>query len=293
MGVTNENETVLTNNVQRDPTPWPWVLPLLVYLVLLNFDPEVGVEMETAAAADPTSLVAQELPRPTGSNEKSATGAPDKSDDGVLAYDIDYGANNRYLAMTIIRLVVAGGLLLYWFREYTSQFKFRVGWRWLPVGIGGAIAWIGICHFQLESRFLVALGFSETALGARTAFNPMDGFETRILLVLFMVARFGVLVAAVPLAEEIFLRGFLMRYVQQADWWKADLGKLKWLALLVGPAYGALTHPSEMIAAIVWFSLVTWLMVKTRSIWECVFAHAVTNLLLGVYVVQFSQWQLW
>jgi membrane protease YdiL (CAAX protease family) len=51
-------------------------------------------------------------------------------------------------------------------------------------------------------------------------------------------------------------------------------------------------HPGELLAAAVWFSMVTWLMVKTRNIWDCVVAHAVTNLLLGVYVVATGQWQL-
>jgi membrane protease YdiL (CAAX protease family) len=51
-------------------------------------------------------------------------------------------------------------------------------------------------------------------------------------------------------------------------------------------------HP-EKLAALVWFSLVTWLMWRTRNIWDCVAAHAVTNLLLGIYVVTQHQWQLW
>jgi hypothetical protein len=33
-------------------------------------------------------------------------------------------------------------------------------------------------------------------------------------------------------------------------------------------------------------------MVKTRNIWDCVVAHAVTNLLLGVYVVHWGRWHL-
>ena len=44
-------------------------------------------------------------------------------------------------------------------------------------------------------------------------------------------------------------------------------------------------HPAELLAAAVWFSLVTWLMLRTPSIWDCVVAHATTNLLLGLYVV--------
>jgi hypothetical protein len=49
-------------------------------------------------------------------------------------------------------------------------------------------------------------------------------------------------------------------------------------------------HPGEFIAALVWFTLVTWLMVRTRNIWDCVVAHALTNLLLGCYVLATGKW---
>ena len=55
----------------------------------------------------------------------------------------------------------------------------------------------------------------------------------------------------------------------------------------------ALEAGREAIAAIAWFSLVTVLMVRTKNVWDCVVAHAVTNLLLGIYVIWFEQWQLW
>ena len=53
-----------------------------------------------------------------------------------------------------------------------------------------------------------------------------------------------------------------------------------------------LMHPAELLAAAVWFSLVTWLMVKTRSLWDCIVAHATTNLLLGCYVLWSGEWTL-
>ena len=52
----------------------------------------------------------------------------------------------------------------------------------------------------------------------------------------------------------------------------------------------ACVSPAEMFAAAVWFTLITWLMFKTKNIWDCVAAHAVTNLLLGVYVVLSGDW---
>jgi hypothetical protein len=50
---------------------------------------------------------------------------------------------------------------------------------------------------------------------------------------------------------------------------------------------------SVLIAALVWFSLVSFLMVRTGKFWNCVLAHAITNGLLGIYVITFHQWQLW
>ena len=63
--------------------------------------------------------------------------------------------------------------------------------------------------------------------------------------------------------------------------------------IVAGTVVPMLMHPGELLAAAVWFSLVTWLMLRTKNIWDCVVAHAVTNLLLGIYVVTQHQWQLW
>ena len=67
-------------------------------------------------------------------------------------------------------------------------------------------------------------------------------------------------------------------------------GTLTPVAIAAGTLLPMLLHPGEMFAAAVWFSLVTWLMYKTKNIWDCVVAHAVTNLLLGVWVVTTGDW---
>ena len=81
----------------------------------------------------------------------------------------------------------------------------------------------------------------------------------------------------------------------QPEWWEVPFGKLTWPAVLVGVGVPVLYHcvPTETLAAVAWFGLVTWLMAKTRNIWDCVAAHAVTNLLLGVYVLAVGKWWLW
>jgi len=85
----------------------------------------------------------------------------------------------------------------------------------------------------------------------------------------------------VPLVEEFFLRAFLMRFVVARHWWEVPLGKVDALGIIVGTVVPMLMHPSELLAAAVWFSLVTWLMLRTQNIWDCVAAHAITNVILG------------
>jgi CAAX prenyl protease-like protein len=101
---------------------------------------------------------------------------------------------------------------------------------------------------------------------------------------MFLSVRLFGLAIVVPVIEEFFLRGFAMRFVMEKDWWKVPFGTVNRVAIVVGTVLPMLSHP-ELLAAAVWFSLVTWLMLRTKNIWDCVVAHAVTNLLLGVYVV--------
>ncbi len=268
---------------QSEPSIWPWVVPLAVYMVLLVLDSRISTNPYAAThpVSNQTTIVRYSDDAEAGENDRR---------EPVESSDV---SPIKYLILTIVRVLVVGALLIFWWKIYLSQFEFSIGWAWLPVGVLGFLIWIGLCHLDLEQTILSSLGFSTDWLSSRAAFNPIDGYDNSGLLILFFVARFGLMVAVIPLAEEIFLRGFLMRYADRADWWAAPLNQLKWFVLLVAPAYAVLTHPSEAFAAIAWFSLVTWLMVRRNNIWPCVMAHATTNLLLGVYVVSFKQWQLW
>jgi len=108
-----------------------------------------------------------------------------------------------------------------------------------------------------------------------------------------MIARIGLLILVVPLAEEAFLRAFLLRFLHSDDWSRVALSQLGWRAVVGGGIYGIASHPNEALAALFWFSLVGVLMIRTGKFWNCVLAHAITNGLLGVYLIGFGQWQLW
>ena len=109
----------------------------------------------------------------------------------------------------------------------------------------------------------------------------------------FLTIRLLGLCLVIPIAEEFFARGFLIRYIEDIDWDQIPIGEVTWKGLAGILAYGAMTHPGEVVAALAWFGLITWMFLKTKNIWDCVVAHAVTNALLAVFVITTNTWELW
>ncbi len=138
-------------------------------------------------------------------------------------------------------------------------------------------AWFGI----VERRE----GFDPTLFAAGSA----SYWATTLL-------RFVRLVLIVPLMEEIFWRGFLMRYVQAGGlpFWRVPFGQHSWLAFgIVTTAFMLIHNPPDYLGAVVFGSLMYGLAVKTKSLGACVVMHAVANFLLGLYVLRTGQWGFW
>lgn len=200
----------------------------------------------------------------------------------------------QYPVIYTVKIALTIAAILFVLPGY-RQFPFHISLLSIVVGIVGIVLWIGICHLQLERKFLALLGFEDLlSFGDRPAFEPLKMLaDTPVWAYTFLAIRFLGLALIVPIIEEFFLRGFLMRFAVNETWWTVPFGTLTRAAAVIGTAVPMLMHPGELLAAFVWFSLVTLLMFRTKNIWDCVAAHAVTNLLLGIYVVTQHQWQLW
>ena len=49
----------------------------------------------------------------------------------------------------------------------------------------------------------------------------------------------------------------------------------------------------DFVPALACGALFNWIAIRTRSLSACVLAHAVTNLLLGFYIMTTRQWGFW
>ena len=210
---------------------------------------------------------------------------------GIFGLEIPYSAYPAAYAAKIALTILAMVVVWAGYRRY----PFRVSPLAILVGAVGVVLWIGICRLNLEHRFLAPNGLGWlVGTGERSAFNPLREMADQPgWAYAFLAVRLFGLAIVVPVIEEFFLRGFVIRFAVDGEaWWKVPFGTVTPVAIVIATVLPMMMHPGELFAAAVWFSLVTWLMVRTRNIWDCVVAHAVTNLLLGIYVITTGEWHL-
>jgi CAAX prenyl protease-like protein len=128
----------------------------------------------------------------------------------------------------------------------------------------------------------------------------LEGFDPHVfqsdptLYWLNLSLRFVRLVIVVPFVEEIFWRGFLLRYLINEAFSDVPIGTFSWLSFGVVTVCVALAHnltdfwPALLCGAA--YNLVAY---RTKSLASCVAAHAITNLLLGGYIMRTGQWGFW
>ncbi|MGC4003849.1 MAG: CAAX prenyl protease-related protein [Pirellulales bacterium] len=166
----------------------------------------------------------------------------------------------------------------------------RPGWSSLLIGLLGVPLWIGLA--ELQAGMGINDWFGE---GKRVGFDPWnaESLGTDLKMWVFLMFRFTGLVVVIPIAEEMFLRGFVMRYPQDERWWAVPWGQLDRTSLIIGTLLPMGMHPHEALAALVWFGMIHWVYTRTKNVWDCVVAHAVTNLGLAIAIVRFELWRLW
>ena len=182
------------------------------------------------------------------------------------------------------KVVLVGGLLLALRGSFPEARPGGNGWALATVlGIVLCVLWVVVDRHTPHPAFL----------GTRTAYNPATEIGTGLGVWAFLAVRFFGLTVIVPFAEELFYRGFLLKFVTDPDdFQRVPTGTFSLAALLVSVVLFALSHPEWLAAAV--FALALCLLLRfTKNLFACVLAHAVTNLMLGVYIVQTGQWQYW
>lgn len=182
-----------------------------------------------------------------------------------------------------VSVLIVGGSLAFFWREYGELGKgSRLTMRQFLLAVA-----VGLVVFQLW----IELTEPWMMLGEPTAsFRPVDA-DGQLQWGLVVIRWIGAALL-VPVMEELFWRGFLMRWIDNPDFEKVDPSEATVKAIALSTLVFMLAH-TQWLGAIVAGLAYAWLYRYTRSLWAAIVAHAVTNGVLGIWVVVYGNWQFW
>ena len=136
----------------------------------------------------------------------------------------------------------------------------------------------------------VFFGFAPRTDGFHPDFFGADGWPYWANLTLRLLR----MAVVVPFVEELFWRGFLLRFLVRENFTAVPFGTFTWRSFLIGSFAFCLEHqPSDWPAAVLTGALFNLVAYRTRSLAACILTHAVTNLALAFYILRTGQWGFW
>jgi CAAX prenyl protease-like protein len=92
--------------------------------------------------------------------------------------------------------------------------------------------------------------------------------------------------------EEFFFRGFMYRWMIRDDFLQVPLGTFDRTMFLGVAIIFGLQH-REWFAGVLCGLIYGYMFIRTRDVWATGIAHAITNLLLGLYVIWADKYEFW
>jgi uncharacterized protein len=200
---------------------------------------------------------------------------------GSVSAGNTWGVDPRWIYGAGVLLV--GGLLAWWWKDYGELD--RQNWPTVREALLGAAT--GLLVFGLWIR----LDAPWMVIGEpSTAYVPVT-LDGRLDLPLVLVRWVGATML-VPVMEELFWRSFLMRWIERTPFEAVPPQRVGLKAVVLSTFVFTLAHTLWLAAALAGLAY-AWLYVRTGKLWVPVIAHAVTNGVLGLWVVGTGRWQFW
>ena len=181
-------------------------------------------------------------------------------------------------------LAVVG--VLWWFRQsYTELTVGRVTSRGAPSGDAAYNVILPVIVGLLAIAIWIAIDPLYPKLSHAAPYDPSGRYG-------FIVFRIIGAVLVVPVMEELFWRAFLIRWLVKEDFKNVPVGTFTWPSFLITVALFGAEH-NQWLAGLICGALYNWLLYRTRSVWACVVAHAVSNAALAGWVLARGDWKFW
>ena len=186
----------------------------------------------------------------------------------------------------LVRLVLpALALALVWRRLP----KFRVERPAASVLLGVAVFVVWIVPDLLVPGWRSHWIFQNPVLGRLNVSMPPESLRNPTDLIL-RVLRASTVVA---LVEELFWRGWLMRWLIHDDFQSVPVGAYQFRAFWLTAIFFALEHGPYWEVGLAAGLIYNWWAVRSKSLGDLILAHGVTNAALSVFVILTRRWEYW
>ena len=181
--------------------------------------------------------------------------------------------------------VLAAALLL--FSRGVIDLRCTATIQTIAVGIGVFVIWIApdVLFPTYRQHWL----FQNSLVGWIGNNIP----ENILTLPIVLWSRILRAAAVVPIIEELFWRGWLMRWLISPRFERVKLGTYRPTAFWMTAILFASEHGPYWDVGLAAGIVYNWWMVRTKSLGDCILAHAVTNGALCMYVVATRHWEYW
>jgi CAAX prenyl protease-like protein len=184
----------------------------------------------------------------------------------------------RFLAILVLLALFSRGLLP--LRPKRLIASLLLGVAVFFIWIGPDVLFPGYRHSILFSNSIV--GHPEGA--------TLPGDKVNVFFLVFRVLGS---VVTIPIIEELFWRGWMMRWIANHHFDRIPIGTYHAEAFWVVAVLFASEHGSFWDVGLAAGVIYNWWAIRTGNLTDCVIAHATTNACLAVYVIGWHQWQYW
>src|SRR5262249_34636482 len=190
-----------------------------------------------------------------------------------------FGESSKYW-LYVVKTAV-GAWLIWEMRPFVAEMKWVLSWEAIVAGVAVCAMWIGIDNLYPK--------FSKPG----EPWNPhlLFGKNTAIAW-LFVLARLLGSTFVVPPLEEVFYRSFLYRYLVKTDFLAFPLSRFHGLSFVVTSIIFGFEH-YQWLSGILCGLAYQWLVLRKNRLGDAITAHAITNFLLGLWVIGKDDWRFW
>lgn len=177
---------------------------------------------------------------------------------------------------------IAMAVVLWYYRKAYTEIRPHMSWLAVGVGALAFVLWVA------PEGLYPQIGSSEFNPYVAPSGEAVAAWHSMVLIGFRLLGA----VVLVPVFEELLWRSFAVRWLINEDFTSVPIGTFTWFSCcMVILAFGFEHHRwlVGLVAGVLYHALLYY----KKDLFECILAHAVTNLLLGIYVLATQQWSFW